>query len=188
VPNALRAAQWAYEWPTRRTLTYPIVAGIRIPGATHQLFEAIVPYVRANVPEGEPIYVGLGRHDSVMVSMQIFYYLADRPVASRYNELHPGIVDRDEIQREIIGDLERLKVRCAILWNFGWPKAQMDAILEARRREIAELGATRLDEYLRSEFEEVLQHGEFVLMWRKGVPRAPVPDAASGAAPGVAMR
>jgi len=97
----------------------------------------------------------------------VFYYLAGRDVASRYNELHPGITDRAEVQREIIADLERRGVRCAVLWNFGWPAATLDSIVAERRRHLPELGATLLDEYFRQRFREVARHGEYVIVWRR---------------------
>ena len=177
VRPAVDVAEAAYFWGDHATLEFPIVKGIRVAGFRYRFHQPIVSFIREHVPESERIYVGLVRHDSVMISNQIFYYLADRRIASRYNELHPGIVDREEVQREIIADLERLNVRCAVLWDFGWPKPYMDSILAARQRHIPELGATTLDEYFRREFQEVARFNEYVLVWRKGgaIPPPPRP-------------
>jgi hypothetical protein len=175
VPPALDVAEIAYFWRDRATLEFPIVKGVRVPGVRYRFQQPIVSFIREHVPESERIYVGLMRHDAVVISNPIFYYLADRRIASRYNELHPGIVDREEVQREIIADLERLHVRCAVLWDFGWPKPYMDSILAARQRQIPALGATTLDEYFRREFQEVGRFHEYVLVWRKGGPIPPPP-------------
>ena len=159
----------ALSWPDQATLDFPRVAGLRLPGREYRIYQPIVSFIRRHVPESEPIYVGLGRHDAVVISDQSFYFLSGRRVASRYNELHPGIVDREEVQREIIADLDRLNVRCAVLWHFGWPTRVMEEMLAERRRYIPEIGATVLDEYLRREFREVARYGEYVLVWRKDV-------------------
>jgi hypothetical protein len=175
VRPAAAIAEVAYFWPGYRRLDFPRVTGIRVPGPRYDILHPIVSFIREHVPESEPIYVGLARHDAVVISNQVFYFLSGRRVASRYNELHPGIVDLEATQREIIADLERLEVRCAVLWHFGWPRTYMDNLLAERRRELPEIGATVLDEYLRREFQEVARYGEYSLMWRKGGETPPPP-------------
>jgi len=169
VPARL-AATALYHWPAHRVLEVPSAAGVRLAGPEYAVYQPIASFIRTHVPDTEPIYVGLLRHDAVVISNQAFYYLAGRPVASRYNELHPGITDREDVQREIIGDLNRLGVRCAVLWKFGWPADRMDRILAERRRHLPELGATLLDEYFRREFREIDRFGEYILMWRRDAP------------------
>ena len=174
VTPARHAATIAYSWPDRVRLDFPSVAGIRLQRRQHEFYDPIVAFIRQNVPESEPIYVGLIRHDAVVISDQRFYYLAGRRVASRYNELHPGVADREEVQREIIDDINRLDVRCAVLWDFGWPRDRMDQILANRRRYIPEVGATVLDQFFRREFREVARYGEYVIVWRR---RAAMPTS-----------
>jgi hypothetical protein len=171
------AARTAYLWKGHETLDFPSVTGIRVPRERYEVIHPIVSFIRENVPESEPIYAGLVRHDSIVISNQNFYYLSGRRVASRYNELHPGVADREEVQREIIADLERLNVRCAVLWDFGWPRDFMNRILAQRQRQIPGIGATVLDEYFSSRFDRVAQFGEYTLVWRKGVPMPPAPAA-----------
>jgi hypothetical protein len=178
-PTVRHLAEAAFFWRDHAVLAFPSVAGIRVPRARYEFQQPIVSFIRQHVPESEPIYSGLMRHDAVVISNQIFYYLSGRPIASRYNELHPGVVDLESVQREIIGDLERLHVRCAILWDFGWPKSYMDQILARRREQIPGIGATLLDEYFRREFETVGRYGEYVLVWRRGVPMPPPPAPAT---------
>jgi hypothetical protein len=170
-------AEIAYFWPDHATLDFPSVAGIRVPRDRYEVNHPIVSFIRAHVPESEPIYAGLIRHDSIVINNQVFYYLSGRRVASRYNEIHPGFVDLEPVQREIIADLNRLNVRCAVLWEFGWSKAFMDDILAARRQAIPAIGATVLDEFFRREFQEVARYGEYVLVWRKGIPMPPAPKS-----------
>ena len=171
----LGMAEVAYLWRGHATLQFPAVAGVRIPQHRYQILQPIISFIRENVPPSEAIYSGLVRHDAVVISNQNFYFMSGRRVASRYNELHPGIVDREEVQREIIGDLERLGVRCAVLWDFGWPKPLMEDILAYRRQYLPEIGSTLLDRYLAEHFQEVARFGEFILVWRKDVPMPPAP-------------
>jgi hypothetical protein len=175
VGPARRVAEIGYRWPDSRTLDFPAVRGVRVARSQYEVHQPIITFIRQHVPESEPIYAGLMRHDSVVINNQSFSFLAGRPPATRYNELHPGVVDREEVQREIIADLDRHQVRCAVLWDFGWPPALMDSILAERRRRIPELGATLLDEYFRREFQPIGRYGEYVLVWRKGgvVPSPP---------------
>jgi hypothetical protein len=177
IDTGLGVGQVAYFWKDHATLEFPSVKGVRVPQDRYEFLQPIVSFIREHVPESEPIYAGLVRHDAVVVSNQNFYFLSGRRVASRYNELHPGVVDREEVQREIIGDLEREHVRCAVLWNFGWPQPLLDSILAKRRRLIPELGSTLLDRYFTGNFQEVAGFGEYVLMWRKGIPMPPPPGA-----------
>jgi hypothetical protein len=48
-------------------------------------------------------------------------------------------------------------------------------MLEYRRRHIPELGSTLLDRYFADNFQEVARFGEYVLVWRKGIPMPPPP-------------
>jgi hypothetical protein len=175
VRPARQIAEIAYFWPEHAVLEFPNVAGARVARRQYEIYQPIVSFIREHVPESEPIYVGLVRHDAIIISNQTFYYFADRRVASRYNELHPGVADRDDAQREIIADLNRLNVRCIVLWAFGWPKSVMDEELAHRRRYIPEVGATTLDEFIRREYQEVGRYGEYILLWRKGADVPPPP-------------
>jgi hypothetical protein len=175
ISTVLGFAEVGYRGTHYVTLPFPSVAGVRVAQQRYQILQPIVSYIRENVPESEAIYAGLVRHDAVVVNNQNFYFMSGRRIASRYNELHPGVVDRENVQREIIADLERLNVRCAVLWDFGWPKPLMDSILAARRQQIPELGSTALDQYFADHFQQVARFGEFVLVWRKGIPMPPPP-------------
>jgi hypothetical protein len=171
LPSALRAGEIPYFWSGHRTLEFPIARGVRVPRQRYEAYHPIVEFIRTHVPETEPIYVGLARHDAVVISDQTFYYLAQRPVCSRYNELHPGITDRVDVQEEIVADINRLGVRCIVLWRFGWREEVLNSILARRRRTLPELGARLLDDFIQREFEVIDQRGEYLLLWRRGAPR-----------------
>lgn len=170
-PSAVELGRHAQLAPSARVLGVPGTGASRVAAGDFEVVRPIVDFVRANVPPDEPIYVGLARHDAIVIGQMSFYFLADRPISTRYHELHPGVSDREDVQREMIADLERDRVRCVIRWRFGWPDARLDEILAARRRERPELGARVLDEYLDAHFEVVATHGEYDVLWRIGSER-----------------
>ncbi len=61
--------------------------------------------------EDERIYVGNSRHDAVVYGATLTYFLAGRKGASRYDNLHPGVVTTLAVQREIVESLERRGTR-----------------------------------------------------------------------------
>jgi hypothetical protein len=171
----LNPSQDVYMFATllRRSepLGVPGAAFVRVSPKQHDVDSAIVAFVCANTREGEPIHVGVARHDAVVIGTPRFYFLCDRPPATRYQELHPGIADRVDIQREMIADLDAKQVRCAILWRFGWPEDVLDGILRRRMERVPGTGAKLLDEYFATQFEPVFERGEYVVLWRRGVAR-----------------
>jgi hypothetical protein len=169
--HALRPAMSLFvalrELPGGEWLELPGARGIRVPAQQAAYLRPIANRVRAEVPLDEPIHVGLFRHDAIVVSNQQFYFLGERRPATRYNELHPGVGDRAEVQREMIADIERSGARLVVLWEFGWPEERLDAILAERRLAIPELGSTLLDEHLRERFELLERHGEYAVLRRR---------------------
>ncbi len=170
---SMRVSEFAVLWGEARPLDFPAARGVRFTDARRaEGYAEIVRFVRANVPAGERIHAGVDRHDAVVGNDQNFYVLSGRLPATRYGELHPAVVDREDVQREMIGDLERRGVRCAVLWyfRFGDPEKR----LAQRRAVLPGIGATLLDRYLEDEFDEVLRVGRYAVRWRKG---APLPEA-----------
>ena len=74
-------------------------------------YQAVVEWVRANVPPGEPIFVGAYRHDLLFINEVTLYFLAEHPPATRYEDLVPGTATTAPVQQEIIGDLQASHVR-----------------------------------------------------------------------------
>jgi hypothetical protein len=166
-PSAVAFARMSLEQRDGVTLDLPGARGIRVSRRQAEVYHAIVPRLRREVPVGEAIHVSLARHDAVIIGDPRFYFLADRSPATRYHELHPGVVDRDDVQREMVDALERAGVRFVVRWRFGWPDSRLDEILARRRRDLPAVGARRLDDYLNRHFEVVERHGEFDLLRRR---------------------
>jgi hypothetical protein len=116
--------------------------------------EAAIEYVQAVTDRFEPIFVGNSRHDLIYISDPSFYFLADRPVPTPYEELHPGQATTAAVQREIIGDLTSKSVRWLVI---------ADLPEEAR----AGSGVYLLDDFIRREYEPVAQFGLYEVERRR---------------------
>jgi hypothetical protein len=99
---------------TQATFEIPRASGVVMSPGEDQ-YQAALAWVLRNVPPGEPIFVGGYRHDRIFINEVTFYFLSERPPATRYQELHPGIATTAPIQREIIGELQRRHVRFVVL-------------------------------------------------------------------------
>jgi len=160
----------AQNWAGHRTLDLPGVRWIRLSDHEYGIYEPIARFLREHTEQGEYIYVGLERHDVIVINDPRFYYLSNRLSCCRYTELHPGVADRRDQQEEIIRDMERHEVRAAVLWQFGGPNqdtARVKRIKERRSAAVPGTGATLLDEYILSHFSPVMTRGEHTVMWRK---------------------
>ena len=166
---ASQAWLMASAWPKSRTLGLPATGPVRVSAREHAFYSAIVGWVRAHTEPGEPLYCGLVRHDAPVIGNQRFHYLAERPPATRWTEMHPGITDSEEIQRATIQALEAGGVRCAVLWEFGRGRraAGLDS-LRARHKDIdPSLGSDLLDRWLAERFAQALAADEYVVLWSR---------------------
>jgi hypothetical protein len=115
--------------------------------------------VRLSTGANEPIFVGLSRHDRIFMNDVIFYFLADRPAATRNVLLQPGVATGAPGQEEIVRRLGAPDLRYAVLYDLG------DDVL-ARYTPDLPPGSTILDRFLREAFEPVGRFGAYAV-WRK---------------------
>ena len=112
-----------------------------------------VVYVQTHTQPGEAIYVGNQRHDYIFVSDVGFYFLAERRSATRYSELHPGVVDTLPVQEEIAGELESGKVALLVLVDIGRSNEPNQSSISS--------GVTFLDNYIRANYRRAATFGEY---------------------------
>jgi hypothetical protein len=77
--------------------------------------QAAVAWVLENVPENETIFVTHYRNDQFALTNMVFYFLAQRPLPTRYQEMDQGIATTAAVQQEIIGELEAHHTRFVIV-------------------------------------------------------------------------
>ena len=119
-----------------------------------------VAYIRGVTAPGERIFVGDDRHDRIFIGDSSFYYLADRLPATKYDEMHPGVVDQAATQSRIIQDIR--SVRYVVLWNA--PDST-----EPNASSVG-TGVTLLDDYLRTHYEMVYAASNYRILLRTGAP------------------
>jgi hypothetical protein len=120
-----------------------------------------VLYVRSQTRPGEAIYLGNTRHDVVFVNDAGFYFLADRPPATRYSELHPGVATTQPVQQEIVAEIGANKVKFLVLVDMWVSNEPNESGVSS--------GVTVLDRYIRSHFSRVTGFGEYQV-WQRNEP------------------
>jgi hypothetical protein len=121
---------------------------------------AAVRTIRFLVPPGQAIYSGVTRHDLIFVNDPMFYFLAERPPATRYHELHPGWATTLPVQQEIAAELERNNVQYLVLIDLeGWGKEPNESAISS--------GVTFLDDYIAGHYSIAQQTGMYRIMARR---------------------
>jgi len=118
-----------------------------------------INYIQSHVPEGERIYVGNSTHDRIFVNDVMFYFLAERNSATKYHELHPGLATTLPIQRRIVEDLIRNRVRYIVLLS------AFQNVKEPNESAISS-GVTLLDQFIQDNYYLVEQFGDYTV-WKK---------------------
>lgn len=116
-----------------------------------------IRYIQANTGKSDKIFVGNLRHDRVVNSDVMFYFLAERNSATKYYELHPGLTNTEKIQKEIIGELTKSGVRYIILWSGS---EDINEPNESSRSS----GITELDDYIRKNYKTDRIFGAYLIL------------------------
>lgn len=80
----------------------------------YQDMDKIIEFFQ-DIPNSEPIYIGTTTHSKFFINNVMLYLNLDQPVATKYHELHTGVVNTQPIQDEIIQELQ--KVNYIVLWD-----------------------------------------------------------------------
>lgn len=119
---------------------------------------AMADLVRHVSSPHERIYVGLARHDRVMIGDQIMYSAAGRLPAVSHDEMHPLVTDMAEVQAQTIQELEDHDVRFVVLWD-GVTSHEPNASSRSS-------GEYALDRYMAGHFTLVERIGSYQLLVR----------------------
>lgn len=140
-----------------RALDLPAADGVRARPQRALALERAARFIRARVPEGEPIYVATRRSDLITSGNPLLYVVAGRPNATRYDIAAPGVVTSAPVQREIVADLQRERP-LVVRWT-----APITAEPEPNAAGRSS-GVTILDEYLAREYRQVAKLGYYVML------------------------
>jgi hypothetical protein len=141
--------------------TIPRAAGLSTLHAdTADAYARAIAEVQRRVPPGEPIFVGNTRHDRLNSNDVLFYFLAERPSATAYHDMHPGVVTTAAVQEAMIHDLEQKRVACIVLRED--PSAP-----ETGNASGLSFGVTLLDRFIAEHFAPGPAFGAYQVWTRK---------------------
>ncbi len=109
-------------------------------------------------PERGPLYAGLPRHDNVFANDVSIYFLAGRPIATRYHELHPGVTTTQAVQEEMVAELTAQAPEWLVFITWGNPSEPNASRFSS--------GVTLLDDYIRDHYVRAHTVGMYEL-WRR---------------------
>jgi hypothetical protein len=107
------------------------------------------------------VFVANPRFDLVRVGNPLVYVLDGRPNPTRYDVMQPGVVTTAQVQREIVGDLERARPRIVIRWLS--PVADQPEDNGAGRSS----GVRLLDRYLARAYLPERRFGDYLVLRRR---------------------
>lgn len=90
--------------------------GISVPTYEKDIIDTM-NYIQLNVPIEDKIYVGNIHHDRLLSNSEIIYFLTERKSATKYSDIHPGVVTTQKVQNEIINELKKNNVEYIILYS-----------------------------------------------------------------------
>ena len=120
-------------------------------------YRELIEFVRANTAPNEPIFSGVQDTSRLFANDSMFYFVADRPSATRWVEMEPGLTNTERGQREVVDVLDRQRVRVLVLWKMlsNEPNATSRSN-----------GVHLLDDYVRDNYFRARQFGDYLVMIR----------------------
>ncbi|MDB2644999.1 hypothetical protein N9Y37_11150 [Luminiphilus sp.] len=119
---------------------------------------AVVDYVNQKFPLNEPIFVGNWRHDRIHINDALLYFRLNRPIPTKWSEMHPGEVTTVSVQTEMVERLEEDNVSVVILVNLRSGYELNESAISS--------GAFVLDAYLQRNFSPSWRQGPYTVMIR----------------------
>jgi hypothetical protein len=119
-----------------------------------------VDFVRRRTTPGEPIFVGVARRHPIPQNDTSFYFLADRPPATRNHELLAEAATSAAIQEEMIARLRRPELRYIVLYAGFDDPTKPEGSGEGS-------GAPLVDAFVREAFRRAAQFGPYFVLEKR---------------------
>jgi hypothetical protein len=126
----------------------------------------LAAFVDQHVRPDQYLYIGLNRHDTMVTNDILAYFVLDRPIPVRYNDLHPAVADRAPAQLEMVADLEAKRPPYVILKSV-FSDAELDQMKADFQKNLPGVGATDLDQYLHEHYVPVADFLPYRVFARK---------------------
>ena len=122
--------------------------------------QAIV-YIQRRLLPGRPLYVGATAHGMAWYNDALFYFLADRPQATRFDMFVPGITNGAAVQSEIVRDLRQKQVEYVVLFR--------ELPSDEPNLSSVDSGVRILDDAIRADYIQVAEFGDYSIWHRKNL-------------------
>jgi hypothetical protein len=146
-------------------MNLPRISGMRSNPRIAAEIRFLNDYINRHMAPREQVFLALHRHDITVISYPSLYFILGKMNPTRHDQLHPGVVDRADYQRSIIDDLERKQVD-VVFMQYIFKDRGLDIRKADRLRHLPEIGATDLDDYIRSHYYRVARLDRFEI-WRR---------------------
>jgi hypothetical protein len=157
---------WAIHQRPTVELEFKKASGVKVSPQLANHYSDLLAFVGTQLPPDANLFIGLHRHDVVVVGGNAAdYFMLDHPIATRYHELHPAIVDTADVQREIIRDLQDKNVSLIILKRIKTDE-RLDVVKRDFLRNLPKIGATDLDRFIRANYVPVRKIGNDTI-WKR---------------------
>ncbi|HWE31180.1 MAG TPA: hypothetical protein VHB97_24405 [Polyangia bacterium] len=140
-------------WPAYDQLHSPADALLPREPPVRAVRQQLMAYIQDHTQPGERIFISYRQHRHLLANEIDLYYYCDRPGATRYMQYDPNVINRADVQQEMANELERNHVRYVVLMVDG---GYWDEPNESRK-----IGATVLDDYIRSHYKLVTSFGRY---------------------------
>jgi hypothetical protein len=120
--------------------------------------QAIV-YIQRHLAPGRPLYVGAATQGLAWFNDDLFYFLADRPQATRFDMFVPGITTSAAVQSEILRDIRQKQTEYVVLFRTPpSPEPNLSSV---------DSGVSILDDAIWQDYIQVAAFGRYTIRRRK---------------------
>jgi hypothetical protein len=124
--------------------------------------QAIV-YIQRHLAPGRSLYVGAVSQGLAWFNDDLFYFLADRPQATRFDMFVPGITTSAAVQSEMLRDIRQKQTEYVVLFRTPPPHESNLYVSSVDR------GVSILDDAIRQDYVEVAAFGHYTIRHRKSL-------------------
>jgi hypothetical protein len=118
-----------------------------------------IEFLAEHTRPGQPIYVGLARHDRIFANDEFTYFATQRLPATKWSHLDPDLQTRYDIQTEMVHELDVQRPQYVVL------DAEFEQLQEPNDSSKSS-GVTLLDDYIHSKYQPVQTFG-VMTVWRR---------------------
>jgi len=120
-----------------------------------------IGYIQGHLLPGSPLYVGTATHDRVSCNDALFYFLADRPPATRFDMFVPGSTNSAAVQSEILREIRVNQTGYVVLFR--------ETPSHEPNLSSVDSGVGILDNAIRQDYIQVAEFGRYAIWHRKNL-------------------